>query len=111
MSLLESQMLFARLFAQLIQRALDEGYGVTLGHVERSPDEAARLGFRNSNHTRRLAGDLHLFRAENGSWTYLTATEDHQTLGEWWESQHDLARWGGRFNDGNHYSIEWEGIQ
>jgi hypothetical protein len=27
-------------------------------------------------------------------------------LGEFWEGLHPLCRWGGRFNDGNHYSIE-----
>ena len=37
-------------------------------------------------------------------------TEDHEPLGEWWESIGGV--WGGRFNDGNHYESpypgEWE---
>lgn len=49
--------------------------------------------------------DLHLFR--DGKW--LSSTEDHRALGEWWEQQHELCRWGGRFSDGNHYSLEHDG--
>jgi hypothetical protein len=48
----------------------------------------------------RLAIDLNLFDSDG---TYLTDTEDHRRLGEWWEAQGGI--WGGRFNDGNHY--EW----
>jgi hypothetical protein len=49
--------------------------------------------------------DLNLFK--DGK--YLALTEDHKPLGEWWESQG--GAWGGRFNDGNHYSLEHEGIK
>jgi hypothetical protein len=48
-----------------------------------------------------------LFR--NGE--FLETTEAHKDLGEWWKQQHPLARWGGDFRDGNHYSFEWEGIK
>jgi hypothetical protein len=50
-----------------------------------------------------LAIDLNLFKDGN----FLSATEDHKELGEWWEEQHELCRWGGRFSnaDGNHYSL------
>jgi hypothetical protein len=34
-------------------------------------------------------------------------------VGEWWEQRGaELGiplRWGGRFNDGNHFSFEWQG--
>jgi hypothetical protein len=30
-------------------------------------------------------------------------------LGEKWESMHPAARWGGRFMDANHTSMEWNG--
>ena len=49
--------------------------------------------------------DLNLFRGGK----MLTTTEDHRPLGEWWES-HGGA-WGGRFADGNHYSLEHEGLK
>ena len=48
-------------------------------------------------HRSRLAIDLNLFR--DGK--YLTSSEDHRVLGEWWESVGGM--WGGS-EDGNHYS-------
>lgn len=27
------------------------------------------------------------------------------------EMQHELCRWGGRFKDGNHYSLEHNGVK
>lgn len=109
MTLIDKQQLFAELAARLILHAIDQGYQVTLGHAERSREEAVRLGFPNSNHTRRLAIDLNLFR--NGR--YLGRSEDHQPLGEWWKTRHPLCRWGGDFSrpDGNHYSLEHEGVR
>jgi hypothetical protein len=76
----------------------------------RSTEEATRLGFPNSNHTRRLAVDFNLFR--NGH--YLSATESHRPLGEFWESlstDEIECCWGGRFNDGNHYSFKHRGVR
>lgn len=62
-------------------------------------------GIRNSVHMDRLAIDVNLFRA--GVW--LPNAEAHEPLGKWWEAQHPLARWGGRWGDGNHYSLEHNG--
>jgi hypothetical protein len=105
-TLRQKQSLFAVLVAQLIQHATIEGYEVTFGDAYRSPEEAARLakagkGIATSLHTQRLAIDLNLFKGG----IYLSSTEAHRPLGEWWERQHDLCRWGGRFRDGNHYSL------
>ena len=110
MTLREKQSFFAALVANLIEEAFQRGYEVTFGEAYRSPEEAARLaklgkGIKNSLHTSRLAVDLNLFK--DGK--YLSSTESHRPLGEWWERQHPLCRWGGRFNDGNHYSLEHEG--
>lgn len=112
MTLRQKQSLFAEHVALLISKALALGFEVTLAEAYRSPEEAARLarvgkGIRNSLHTQRLAIDLNLFK--NGK--YLSASEDHRPLGEWWEMQHELARWGGRFTrkDGGHYSFAHEG--
>lgn len=60
---------------------------------------------KKSWHYKRLALDLNLFR--NGVW--LQKTEDHQVLGEFWESIG--GTWGGRFGgrDGNHYSWKEHG--
>ncbi|MEO0166595.1 MAG: M15 family metallopeptidase [candidate division WOR-3 bacterium] len=100
MTLREKQSLFVKLVAQLILWAYEQGYELTFG------DAYAQSGHKpNSNHYIRLAIDLNLFK--DGK--YLTQTEDHKLLGEYWESLHPLCRWGGRFRDGNHYSLEHEG--
>lgn len=110
MTLRAKQSLFARLVAALIARAYTLGYEVTLGEAWRTPEQAALnakkgIGIKNSVHIVRLAIDLNLFK--NGSW--LKASEQYQPLGEWWEQQNELCRWGGRFGDGNHFSFEHEG--
>jgi len=111
MTLGEKQRLFAKLLPGLINQAHQMGYEVTLGDAYRDPrlhghiGEKKAYGHRNSCHKLRLAQDLNLFK--DGA--YLDETEDHRELGEWWESLHPLCRWGGRFNDGNHYSLEHNG--
>lgn len=105
MTLHEKQVLFARMVAELILYAFDKGYEVTLGHAYRSHTECYRLGFPKSLHGVGLAIDLNLFK--DGK--YLTDTDDHRELGVWWESQG--GSWGGRFRDGNHYSLEHEGVR
>jgi hypothetical protein len=110
LTLREKQSLFVVLVGQLIAKATADGYDLTFGEAYRSPEEAARLskagkGIAKSLHTVRLAVDLNLFK--DGAW--LTTSEAHQPLGEWWEQLHPLCRWGGRFKDGNHYSLTHEG--
>lgn len=115
LSLGEKQRLFTKLVGILIEYAYQEGYELTFGDAFRSPAEATRnsqegSGIKNSLHVLRLAIDFNLFK--NGQ--YLTATSDHEPLGIFWESLHPLCRWGGRFvsrPDGNHYSLEHEGVK
>ena len=80
----------------LMLYAYELGYELTFG-------DAARIDGKghapNSKHYKRLAIDLNLFRAGK----YLTATADHEPLGKFWESIG--GKWGGRFNDGNHYEL------
>lgn len=109
-TLRETQSLFAYHVAHLILEAYRQGYELTGGEWWRSLEEVARhaaagTGSATSLHPDRLALDLNLFR--NG--VYLVDAEDHRPLGEWWEKQHPLARWGGRFGDGNHYSFTFGG--
>ena len=113
MTLRKTQVEFAALVARLIDYVFEQGYECTLGDAFR--DErvhgafGVKLGYGHpkSAHKKRLALDLNLFK--NGE--YLEGTDAHRPIGEWWEKQHPLARWGGRFNDGNHYSLEWEGVK
>lgn len=112
MTLLEKQQLFAVLAAQLILYANSQGYKITLGEAYRTPEQATLnakkgSGIANSLHTIKLAIDLNLFR--DGK--YLSDTESHRTLGEYWEKLDPLCRWGGRFGDGNHYSITHNGVK
>lgn len=106
MTLREKQSLFVRLVARLIDHATELGYELSFGEAYRTPEQAklnakSGKGISNSLHCDRLAIDLNLFKAG----IYLSSTEHHRALGEWWEKQHELCRWGGRFNDGNHYSL------
>lgn len=103
MTLREKQSKFSHMLALLILHAEQLGYEVTGGEWFR--DSRATWGHPHSLHQVRLAVDLHLFR--NGE--YMTSTEDHQPLGEYWESIG--GTWGGRFEDGNHYSLEHGGMK
>lgn len=110
MTLREKQSLFVILVSALIQHAYDKGYELTFGEALRTPEQAAinakkGVGIKNSLHIIKLAIDLSLFK--DGK--FLSKSEDHKELGEYWESLHPLCRWGGRFGDGNHYSLEHEG--
>ena len=108
MTLRQKQSAFARLYAKLILHAYELGFEITLGHTLRSEIEAKRLGMEKSLHRLKLAGDLNLFR--NGR--YLRSTKSHKPLGIWWEKQSTnryTCCWGGRFGDGNHYSIMHQG--
>lgn len=111
MTLREKQSIFMKLLVELFDFIHESGYEITGGELWRSEAEAIRRGFRNSNHTRRIAIDINLFK--NGVW--LQNTEDHKVFGEFWESLGEkygvVTCWGGRFNDGNHYSIEHNGVK
>lgn len=98
MTLREKQSQFVEMLGKLIAFAYASGYELTLG------DGKATTGhMTNSLHYIGLAQDFNLFR--DGE--YLDTTEAHRPLGEFWESLG--GSWGGRFKDGNHYSVEWQG--
>ena len=111
MTLREKQSKFARMVADLIVRAHELGYEVTLGDAYRDPRLHGGIGVKKgyghskSCHKLRLAIDLNLFK--DGQ--FLQTSDDHKPLGEWWEAQG--GTWGGRFHDGNHYSLEHEGMK
>ena len=77
------------------------GYELTYGDALRPRD--CSYGRENSLHKDKLALDLNLFKDGR----YLASTEDHEPLGLFWESIG--GSWGGRFDDGNHYSLEHRG--
>lgn len=131
MTLGQKQRIFSRLVGLLLLKAYALGLEVSLGEVLRSPERAIRnsetcrhckqhisehgtsdycpkgptkfkaVGIADSLHCLKLAVDLNLFK--NGR--YLQATKSYRELGLWWEKQHELCRWGGRFGDGGHFSL------
>lgn len=133
------QKLFIELFAQWITWALSKGYRFSFGEAKRSDEqseinamgETARIelaglirpffsrlsdailnngkadGIRKTAHGNQLAIDLNAFK--DGK--YLILTDQWKELGEYWESLNPLCRWGGRFGDGNHLSLEYNGIK
>lgn len=139
-SLGEKQRRFCGLAAKLINYAESLGYQVAFGEAGRSDEQAeinalgasgrARVaallradfpflataienngnnnGIRLSGHRNFLAVDLKLYR--DGA--YLTRSEDYAALGAWWKQQAPDCRWGGDFpGDGNHFSIEHNGVK
>lgn len=111
MKLGQKQELFSELEARLIQKAIYMGFAVRGGDAFRDPRVHGAYGKKKgygkkwSMHKLKLARDLNLMK--NGA--LITSTEGHRLLGEWWEKQHNLCRWGGRFQDGNHYSLTHDG--
>jgi hypothetical protein len=110
MSLSKKQQRFTECVGKLIAHAYNLGYALTFGDAYRDPrvhgDHGTKLSYAASKsvHKLRLAVDLNLFV----SGEYIT-TGDHiayQQLGEFWEGLDPDARWGGRFDDANHFSFE-----
>lgn len=109
--LLQLQWKFTRMLPKLFAQAHALGYEATLGDGFRDSrlhgDFGVKRGYgaAKSQHKRRLAIDLLLFK--DGK--YLTDTKDYAPLGLWWEQQG--GAWGGRFEDGNHFSLEYQGAK
>jgi len=103
--LITKQIDFVQDVAKLIGFIFKTRYFCTFGETFRTQEQAkifakSGKGIKNSQHCKRLAIDLNLFSSEK---KYLTKTSDYKFLGEYWESLREGNRWGGRFNDGNHF--------
>ena len=96
--LLKKQKQFTKMIGLLIHWAEEHGYELTF-----CPEHMNHK--KNSLHYCGLAKDLNLFIGGK----YMTTTEAHIPMGEFWESIG--GTWGGRFNDGNHYSLEHGGVK
>ena len=109
----EKQRRFTLMAAKLIEHIYASGYQATFGDAYRDPSVHGPMGAKkihsysaaNSCHKLRLAVDLQIFK----DGVYLTRTEDYTFAGKYWESLG--GTWGGRFNDGNHFSIEHGGYK
>lgn len=103
MKLRAKQSMFCLMVAKLIQFADQNGYALTFGDVFRS--DTCTHGHPKSLHRLRLAVDFNAFKHGR----YLTETHDYLILGEYWESIG--GSWGGRFEDGNHFSLAHNGMR
>jgi hypothetical protein len=115
-ALQEKQCLFARLLGKFLVWIYEQpGLAVVGGEWQRSKAQAeanaaSGAGISKSLHLKCLAVDLALFIDR----VYQTESHAYAALGEKWKSLHPLCRWGGDFKsrpDGNHFSIEHEGVQ
>lgn len=121
MTLGEKQRLFVRLQAEFVLWCYANDYELSDGEAYRPPELSVLYasqgrGIGNSLHGKRLAKDWNLFKdlsLAGDEDIYQPDSEAYRPLGEKWESMHPLARWGGRFKkpDGNHFSLEHEGIK
>ena len=100
--LLEKQLKFCQMIATLIQVINNYGYACKFGYALRCSD--CPVGKETSLHKSSLAVDLLLFKPdENGNMVWLKETKDYEVFGLIWESMG--GSWGGRFQDGNHFSL------
>ncbi len=110
-ALREKQSLFVHLTALFIFEAERCGYELTDGDSYRDPRVHGKVGEKmgyghpRSNHKQRLAKDWNLFK--DGK--LIRTIKGYEPLGTFWESLHPLARWGGRWGDAPHFSLEHEG--
>jgi len=93
MTLRNEQSEFAKRLPLLLLYIIVQGYEITFGDFKATTGHS-----ENSFHYKRLAADINLFK--DGK--YLKLTEDHKQFGLFWENLG--GSWGGRWNDGNHYS-------
>lgn len=112
MTLREQQSLFIQLKAQFELWVFAQGWELTGKELLRTKlqadaNAASGAGISNSLHLLGLAQDYALFKDGMN----LTGLEDWRPLGEKWESMHPMARWGGRFGDADHFSLEWGGVK
>lgn len=107
----QKQRRFTKMIGLLIEFAYQKGYELTFGDAYRDPrvhgDQGVKKSYSaaSSVHKVRLAVDFNLFK----DGVFLQNSSDHKELGEYWESMG--GTWGGRFNDGNHYSLEHGGFK
>jgi hypothetical protein len=105
MTLFEKQICFSMMLKELLEFADKQGYQITLGDAYRDPRAIFPYSHGKSLHKVRLAIDLNVFRNNK----LMTDGNDFRDLGEFWENIG--GTWGGRFKDGNHFSIEHEGMK
>lgn len=98
-ALLENQFKFSKDVSKLIEFIYNNGYTCSLGEAHRTAEQQEiylkkkLTKTRNSNHLKRLAIDLFIFK--NGN--LLSKKQDLQFIADYWTGLSVLNRWGGNF--------------
>ena len=109
MSLGKKQKEFTECVGKLINFAYSKGYSLTFGDAYRDKRAFGEFGEKKlysaskSVHKIRLAVDFNLFIGN--TWIQDGNHNAWLELGTYWESLHLEAKWGGRFQDSNHFSF------
>lgn len=127
MKLGDARRLFTYNIARFIVWCFDNGFEVAGNELLRTQvqamaNAASGAGISNTLHLKGLALDLNLYldsRPGIDDDIYQSDSAAYATLGQKWKSMHPLNRWGGDFKDktgkpkpdGNHFSMEFEGVQ
>ena len=100
----EQQMMFLKGAARLILQAESFGLYVTGGELFRTQEQqeyflrTGKSKIPHSNHQERMAIDLNFFKkGPDGEFVLTWQKQDIQKLGDWWEQQDPLNRWGGNW--------------
>lgn len=103
MTLREARCLFTSMLPRLIDKAQELGFECAIDEAtERlTQKDPTSDHMKGSLHHLGLAVDLLLYKEGE----YCTSTDDYLDLGEFWEGLATGCNWGGRFNDGNHFSF------
>jgi len=107
MTLRQMKSKFSWMLGNLICFAFSQGFEITLGEGTikvvncKHCRKKVSIHKKGSLHHIGLAQDIDLFKDGR----YLRKTEAHRVLGAYWEQMG--GSWGGRFADGNHYSLQY----
>lgn len=100
--LIEEQALFLLDYCSLVRFSVSKGFIVTAGELLRTVEQqeiyvqTGRSKTMNSNHLKKLAGDLNFFSSATGK--YICNKEELQEVGDYWESLSPKNSWGGNWN-------------
>ena len=97
-TLRQKRVLYTNLLAKLLLWINENDIEVAIG-------QDGQKHMAGSLHFVGLANDLIFYK--DGVW--LQKTDQYKKAGEYWESLHPLCCWGGRFKDGNHFSLTHDG--
>jgi hypothetical protein len=108
--------IFTRNLGKFLTWCDANNYHIAIDQVKRMQAEAdanaaSGAGISNSLHLLGLAADVLLYDAEGN---YLTDSAAYKVLGDYWKTLDPLNRWGGDFTsrqDGNHFSMEYNGVE